>query len=430
MITFPCNKCGYAFEVPLDLAGSAIQCPQCNVLADVPTLDDLPNLNPDGTFGFESANSSTETVTAGELHRAFTRQTTDSRGREKDLRMHAEDLRNVGVDEGPMRVAPRYDPVTGELITPLALKDETPIPVLSIATEVDPATVDHLDYVAVPTPVLPLPAPGPVKSLSYAAGESRRVVTMATLAIELLMPANLVVMLFVLLGYTAGHYTTIGLSLFAGLFFKHAPGFLLLNLPMWFLIAHVGCVLEEIGPDAFDELPRPLRNFSIGEDLWFPAIRVMLAMLICFAPLCVLLQLLDPANPVTPAIDIVFGATGIFLFPAVLLTTVTGTTILNLQPDRVGSVIRLAGLQYFASVMLFLLAAVPSVYYVGNELLFPGKLSAPLFAALDRPGPMLAILAGTVYVLHFFTWHLALIYRNHHDDFPWLAQRHVKALRA
>lgn len=414
----------------MDLAGGTIQCPQCHVLADIPTLDELANLNPDGTFAFESQDPLADPLDAGDLHRAFTNQTANSRGIEKDLRMKVEQLSSVGADSGPMRVTPRYDPVTGELIRPLQFKDELPIPVLAIASEVDPATAGRLDTAVIPIPVIPLPAPGPIKSLSYAVGVSRKVVTMSTVAIELLMPANLAVMFFVYLAYVLGYFATLSMATYTERFLVTVQPFLLLNLPMWLILSHLGCVLEDIGPDAVDELPRPLRNFSLGDDIIAPAFRGALAIMICFAPLCITLHLLDSANPMTLPINGLLAIAGAFLFPAILLTTVTGTTILNLRPDRVAAVIRLAGIHYFASVLLFLLAAIPTVYYLGNELLFPEKLTAPICIVLERPSLMLANLALTVYLLHFFAWHLGLIYRNGHADYPWLAQRHIKAVRA
>jgi hypothetical protein len=417
------------FEVPMDLAGGTIQCPQCHVLADIPSLSDLPNLNPDGTFAFEDPEALPDPFTAGDLHKALTNRTTDSHGREKDLRMKVEHLQTVGVEEGPIRVVPRYDPETGELIRPLPLKDEAPIPVLAIATEVDEDSVDHLDQAAVPMPVIPLPDPGPSKSLGYAVGLTRKVVTMGTIGIELFMPANLAVMFFAYICYVLGYFATLGMATYTERFLVKVQPFLLLNIPMWLLLSHLGCVLEEIGPDAVDELPRPLRYFSFGDDIWNPAFRCTMAIVLCFAPLCVGHALLNPLNPMTMPINLSLGLLGAFFFPAIVLTTVTGTTILNLRPDRVAAVIRLAGMQYFASVMLFALAAIPSVYYLGNELLFPQKLTAPLFGILERPGVMLLMLALTVYFLHLFAWHLGLIYRNGHDDYPWLAQRHIRTPR-
>ena len=49
---------------------------------------------------------------------------------------------------------------------------------------------------------------------------------------------------------------------------------------------------------------------------------------------------------------------------------------------------------------------------------------------LEEPYVQLPLLAVCVYLAHFFCWHLGLLYRAHHDDFPWLMQRHVKRNRA
>jgi hypothetical protein len=35
----------------------------------------------------------------------------------------------------------------------------------------------------------------------------------------------------------------------------------------------------------------------------------------------------------------------------------------------------------------------------------------------------------TIILLHFASWHLGLIYRRHHDQFPWVLQKHVSARR-
>lgn len=427
MIRFPC-KCGYQFEVPLDMAGKYIQCPQCSLLVDIPTLSDLPNLNPDGTFAFDPKIETPDQTTAADLHRAFTNQTTDSRGRQKDLRMHAEQLESVGLHEHePLRVAPRYDPVTGELIRPLPVKDEPPLPVLAIAEEVDPAEVDHLDAVIVPTPVIPLTGPVGPRSLKYASGIIRKVVTLKTLAIELLMPANVAVMFFVFLIYIGGYFTTVGLAAWARYAsFVIVRPLLLVNVPLLFILSHLACIIEDTGPDAIDELPRPLRNFSFGDDFFTPLMGTLFAVAICFLPFSLTYHYLDPANPMTAPIYMLFGLAGAFLFPAVVLTMVTGATELNLRPDRVAAVIRLCGIQYFASVALFVLCAVPTVYYLGNAVLFFGQLQLPFFGRIERPGILFPALALTVYLLHFFGWHLGMMYRAKHAEFPWLGQYFVK----
>jgi hypothetical protein len=169
-----------------------------------------------------------------------------------------------------------------------------------------------------------------------------------------------------------------------------------------------------------------LRNFSFGDDFYTPLVRTLLAIAICFLPVAFTFHSLDPANPMTLPIDLIFGGVGIFLFPAVVLTTVTGTTVLNLRPDRVAAVIRICGMQYFASIAMFVLAAVPTVYYLGNELLFPHQLDAAIFDKIQRPSVLLPTLAAAVYLLHFFGWHLGMMYRAGHAEFPWLAQRHIR----
>ncbi len=431
MIQFPC-KCGYAFEVPQDQAGGLVQCPNCHLLADIPTLSDLSNINADGTFAFESTFTHPDAMTAADLHRVFTNKTVDSEGREKDLRTRGGEQGAIGLaSQEPTRVAPRYDPETGELIRPLQLKDEEPIPVLALGTEIDPAEVDQLDVAYTPAPVLPLAdrARKPT-SLGYAVGITQGHVTLKTLAIELLMPANATVMFFIFLFYLAGYFSTLAMATYAERFVTIVRPFLLLNLAMWLILSHLGCTIEETGPDAVDELPRPLRNFALSEDLINPLFRVVLAGMICFLPAAGVMHFLDSHNPMTLPMALIFHGIGIFFFPAVVLTTVTGVTVLNLRPDRVAAVITLCGVQYFASIALFTLAAIPTVFYLGNELLFPQQLSAPFFGYIEQPYIMLPAIAMTVYLLHFFAWHLGMMYRAHHEEFPWLAQRFNKPLKA
>jgi hypothetical protein len=429
MIDFPC-KCGQPFSVPSDQAGGMIQCPNCGLLADVPTLSDLPNINSDGTFAFEDPLPPKDNVTAADLYRVFNNNTVDSRGVEKDLRPKSEYIEAIGMeDEIKPRAAPRYDPVTGELIRPLQFKDEKPTPVLAIGEIVDPSELDDepepepLPVVAIPT----IPKPKP-RSLGYAVGDTRKQVTLKTMALELLMPANTDVMFFVFLLYILGYYTTSGLAAYLANFPFIQPiwPFIFVNIPMWLVLSHLGCVIEDTGPDAIDELPRPMRNFSPGEDVLSPLFRVLLGGIICFLPMLLAIHVLDFKNPMAKPIVLLFGGTGAFFFPAVVLTAVTGTTVLNLRPDRVAAVLKLCGPQYFISIILFLLAVIPSIYYMTGPLLFPQPLGAPVFQKIDSPRLMLPIMMLTIYFANFFAWQLGLMYRQNHEQFPWLAQRHVR----
>jgi hypothetical protein len=428
VIEFPC-KCGFALSVPADQAGGVVQCPNCGLLADVPTLDELKNLHPDGTIAFENPADLPDDMTAADLHRLFTRHTTDDRGIEKNLRPTAEHFRAIGLgDEIVPRNKPRYDPVTGELIRPLQLKGEAPAPVISMGVLVDPSQIGT-DADQPPLAVIPLPvpaAPVPVaKPIAYATGSTGRSISTLGIAIELLMPANAAVMVFVYALLLLGHYQSLEFATFLAEYFPVWP-LLLLNLPLWLILAHAGCTIDDIGPEGIDELPRPLRNFSFGEDILTPLFRTLLAMILCYWPALLSRLLLDPANPMTVPIIAIMTLAGTFFFPAVLLTALTGTTILNLAPARLTAVIRLCGGGYFLSIALLIPPAVLLLYYLTASVLFPPLLSAPLFITLNSPRTLLPALLLAVYLLHYFCWQLGLMYRAHHDQFPWLAQRHVK----
>ena len=41
---------------------------------------------------------------------------------------------------------------------------------------------------------------------------------------------------------------------------------------------------------------------------------------------------------------------------------------------------------------------------------------------------VLPALGAGVYLMHYFMWYLGLMYRSHHDQFPWVLQRHIRDL--
>jgi hypothetical protein len=429
MIKFPC-KCGHRFELADDMAGGLIQCPDCGTLNDVPTLSELPFINTDdGTIKLEEvepAADADDPVELAEMEEAFSPHTVDARGHEKDLRHDVETLRHVGVDEAeePNRIAPRYDPVTGDLIRPMDIKDEAPRPVLPVESTGAASAIesDGVPPLAV-IPVEPLAAP---KSIGYAVGESRRQISPSTLAVELLMPANVVVLLFVFLFYLFAGF--IGTLLAVGALYLQIS-LQVLNVPLWLLISHYGCVIEDTGPDSRDELPRPLRHFSLSDDLWNPFFNVMLAGLICYFPVAFLSHPRLGLGPYATPLMILFEMIGSFFFPAVLLTAVTGTTVLNLRPDRVLAVIRKCGGDYILAVGVFLLSTLPTIYYLVSPQILPAKPNNPIFERLAKPYVMLPALAVAVYLAHYFCWFLGLMYRAHHHEFPWLMQRHIRTPR-
>lgn len=416
MIKFPC-KCSHIFNLTEDMAGGLVQCPRCGLLADVPTISELENITEDGAFKINDAAPITDNIELADLHDAFAPGTIDEEGNAIDLRSDAEHFRRIGVraDADPPRVAPKYDPSTGELIRPLELKDER-----GDADARASRGCAHTEITPIaPMPVIPIHHP---KSVGYAVGELRKQVTTATLMLELLMPANAIVMFFIFVLYVIAGFATTILGV-GGAFFHISLQ--ILNFPLWLILAHYGCVIEDTGPDSHDELPRPFRHFGLAEDLWNPFIRVFRAGLICFLPALIAGMPRVPMGSLRTPVVLILELIGAFFLPAVLLTTVTGTTSANLRPDRVLAVIRRCGGDYILAVGLLVLSLVPTGFYLIGPAIIPNGADSILLDRIYKPAVAMPVLAICVYLLHFFCWHLGLLYRAHHDEFPWEMQRHI-----
>lgn len=420
MIKFPC-KCGQLFNLTEDMAGGLIQCQRCGLLADVPSLSDLPFLSEDGTIKLEEAMRRTDANELGDMQQAFSARTVDTRGHEKDLRpgrAHFEAIGTSASDDLP-RALPKYDPATGDLIRPLELIDEVPRPVVAL----DSSTSASL----APVPAIPLRPAAAVRSVGYAVGESRKQITPGSLLIELLMPQNAIVLFFLFAFYVlsgmVGSFLAVG-----GRHFQISLQ--ILNIPLWMILAHYGCVIEDTGPDNRDELPRPLRHFALSEDIATPFFRVLTAGVICFFPVFIASMPSVALGENRLVVMLILQLIGSFFLPAVLLTTVTGTTLHNLRPDRVLAVIRQCGGDYVLSVGAFLLALIPSTFYLVSPSVFFGNANNKVLQHLSREYVSLPLLAISVYLAHFFCWHLGLMYRAHHDEFPWLLQRHIRRDKA
>src|SRR5687767_3097880 len=184
MINFAC-RCSHRFALPDDQAGGVIQCPQCHRLCDIPNLSDLGHLDADGNFNFDDDGViplSGDENRLPTLHKAFTRSHTDETGEEIDLRPTMQDVMNAGTEEIPYELAdqikpaaPKYDPVTGELIKPLDVKGGMP-------ERIDPKTV-----------------PMARRAVEYAGGDLNRSIGILAVGGRLLQPVNLFVMCIILL---------------------------------------------------------------------------------------------------------------------------------------------------------------------------------------------------------------------------------------
>jgi hypothetical protein len=399
MIDFPC-QCGHRFSVPQDTAGTSLQCPKCHRLVDVPTLGDLPGILPDGTYSMDAPAVRDPKMLANML-RAFNRDTHDEFGREKDLRLNEEDLLNLGVPPAGIEPtpaaagAPKYDPETGELLRPVKIA---------------------------PTPAIVVGAHGPPRAvIPYAsAGTTNRIGPMQVF-IELFAPANAMVMSFIF----AFHLLLQGLVIIVSVLF---PVVGIIGLIMA-ILAHYGCIVEDVGTEDRDDLPRPLRNLSFVDDLWKPFCFVVGAFLLSYLP-AIIASIKLPMET-RPELFIVgaLSMLGSTLFPAVFLTLQTSGAIANLRPDRVLGMIRAAGAGRYALIVVLWIIAI-NVYIAGvygfdvattiGLLVWKGKTSKVYWAI------SIALLMLGVYLMHAFAWQLGLLYRQKHAYFPWVLQHHVR----
>jgi hypothetical protein len=404
VIRFACSCRQHLFDLPDEQAGTQVQCPACGRLNDVPSLNDLAAISEDGTYKIETPQERQERDRLAKLQRSFSRSRTDDAGREIDLRLTEEDLENVGADQVPLELkdavrpgAPKYDPVTGELVRPMDLKDDGRVPI-------DPESVPLAKAV-----------------ITYASGETGRVFNAWRIFPELFNFANSTVVLSVFLAHVVLQLMMFGVAI---LYLLIAPFALAL---MCLLMAHYAIVVNDIGYGAMDELPRPLRDLDFRDDLWHPLLQFVTAVVLSYG-------WIGFAVRFPPALAIAFAAgvlvIGTILFPALLLTLTTSGSVLNLRPDRVLSVMARCGGGYVMAVMVWAWAG--TIYLAGFigtllpyvKLWYAGSLPSILEPPMYIVYPLL--LTG-VYAMHGFCWYLGLQYRHHHDRFPWVMQFHTRS---
>jgi hypothetical protein len=404
MIRFNCH-CTHEFLVPDDQAGGMIQCPKCSRLNDVPTISDLENLEQGGIFKISEATPAPGKDVLPSATRAFTRDHHDHRGDDIDMRPSVDEFLNAGVEEVPLELAeeirpgaPKYDPLTGELVE---------------AIDVAPRKVEGTDIKSIPVAK---------RAVQYASGDLHLRVTPGTIMLHLLQPVNMFVMLFVVLAHTF-FQATLSIVL-AGIFFA-APVLILIGA---LLIAHYGVLIEEIGTGESEELPRPLRNASFFEDIWNPFIRFNFAILLCFWPA---IFFRDVTGPAGTGLLITCFFFGIYFFPAVLMTTLLAGSYLNVRPDRVIGTVRALGPAYWVSVFAFVISG--SIYLAGIGIC--NFAVTGFFAKQAVSIPVIGFAIGSptlllgVFLFHFACWNLALLYRGNQEKLPWVLQRHVHSRR-
>ena len=410
MLKFPC-LCGNQFALDDEMAGGQFQCPRCGRLVDVPLLGEIRNITSEGTYLLDLAPTPEEPDRIQELTTAFSRSKVDRNGAEIDMRSSVFDV-DAAVEAIPLAedaalqpVRPRYDPLTGELIKPIQVSGEdepkgSDIPMAAVATTLSYATRNVSTKGRVPS---------------------------AKIFYELLLPHNLVVLLF--LGF---FHALILVPMALGLFFV-APVLILLIFGM---IGHFSNTIEEVGPGDRDEIPRPFRHASFGEDIWHPFVNVALSFMICYGPAVLVAAVARPAV-VGYVLAWPLAMAGSVLFPACLMTAATSGTLSNLRPDRVLGVVRSAGFSYLPVLGSYVFGV--AFYVVGmftaverTTVFFQsfGSPSRPM--PFYVPGPLtgFGFMLFGIYILHYCCWKLGLLWRTHHSEFPWVNQRFVKTTQA
>ena len=181
------------------------------------------------------------------------------------------------------RVAPRYDPFTGELIRP---------------HEIEP----HVKSAAAKA----MPRRQPLsKSKMRGYVEEAPPYSWFVLFLEMFMARNaavlaLMILANIVMGFTIGLTVGVGLALF---FF--VPVLLLVGCTGMYSI-----IVQETGPGQNAELPRPLRDFEMRCDVWDPFVHLAASVGLCVAP-AVFIAVVIPEGPVGNVaflIAVAFGA--------------------------------------------------------------------------------------------------------------------------
>jgi hypothetical protein len=464
MIQFKC-RCGNTLRVESDEAGSSMQCPKCSRLIDVPLLGDLPNLNDDGTYRTDEPppipKARGNRVTEAAHH--FGHQHDDPAGYDIDLRVTPQQIAAAGADPDPVP-PPRYDPETGELIRPLEIKSP-PLP-----------------------PARRAEIPLAQAAITYATGPDATAESWTGSLVTLCQPVNVLVIAIVFIIQVASMEACLVVI---------ASGFLIPAIALLFvqvtIVSHYGNVIDEIGPEGNDELPRFLRDLRGHEDIWSPLAAMMAGTVLCYAPaaacgldavlghsnflvvsdiLLCLVGLLAICNALMsiagiekkhirwaeqmfiplaanllgcvvvfvpagfcmllhlpPGVELAVAAIlaigGTFFIPAMLLTLATSGSWVNLRPDRVVAVIRQCGPRYASPLIAWVIGVAACL--AGQFIVGGGTFSS--LTGIGMPITVPTILGYPLILLgiagmHFFCFELGMLYRRHHQTFPWLFQRH------
>jgi hypothetical protein len=411
MIRFDCI-CHEPLEVPAELAGDEVQCPVCGRLTDVPHLEDLDKLDADG---FKLGDEVAELAPVAKLDYAMV----------GDRRNDLDHFLAAGATEaGEPRTRPRYDPETHERIKPLEVAEDRPIVRQAIPVEPDDAGPPAARQGGVEYA-------GPRKEGRIVVGPDVVPWTMKRLPMALFSPTDAFVMFVV---FCAQFGLVLMLSLPMWLALMVGVGTILLTV---LVLGHYGAVVEDVGYEARDGLPTPLRELRFYEDIWKPFTDFAGSMLLCFALPAVVAVWVAP-DAWEAAAMVAAPLPGLAVWPAVLLTMSTSGTLINLWPGRVLAVMAAGGGAYWVAVILGTLGLLSTAGGMGLFILGGSTGLGGLGTLLPGPLPInervllslaLPLLCAGTYFMHWYTAHLGLLYRTGHSRFGWYGQAHVRRPR-
>jgi hypothetical protein len=392
MIDFPCT-CGNSFSLPDDQAGGSLQCPKCGLLVSVPTLDDLRNLDADGAYTLDFAPTEKDRRAEERIHPVGARRNQQPEPEEIPLE----------ADPTAAPITPRYDPFTGELIRAITVEK-------------------HVQSVAAKTPTRTQPI-SKLKDRGKVTPPPKN--SWLVLLGEMCMAHNV----FVLLVMTVLN-VLLGAGLFVVISIRATMFFFMPTVLLMVCFGYFSLIVQETGPGEKEELPRPLREFELKSDIWEPFLHFALSVVPCLLPAAIIyMQAGD--TPAGRWISAGLAVAGAFFFPAMFMSLSINGVVANLRPDRVLGVIFKAGWAYlpvpiaWSMGLACIVNGMAALYNSGVSLfdrVDPDLYMVPVWNVHSCLAAVGFIIAG-LYLSYYACWQLAMIWRKHHREFPWVAQR-------